>query len=247
MTGRGIAKAGLLVAGGVALFLWGVAVGAFRLAPFDTLWSVGNRLDRSVEGPFVNPHAVREGRNDAWLGTDADIVMLGDSITNGGRWNEMLPGRIVANRGVNGDTVGGLRQRLPLVLQAKPETIVLMIGINDIMAGNDVAYITREYEAIVRAMAPETRLILMSTLPCGAPVCDPRKRNAVETLNTSIAALAARMDVERVDINPVLAPQGLLDPTVTDDGIHLNGKGYRLWQSHLLPVLGPAGKMVRSP
>lgn len=233
MTRGRVLKTLLAILAALAIFLWGVAVGSFRLFPFDWLWSAGNQLDRSVEGPFINPHAMRAARDDQWLKTDADIVMLGDSMTAGGRWNEMLPDHLVANRGIPGDTVGGIQQRLPAIIALKPEQLVLMIGINDIMAGNDVRYISLAYQDIIQTLTPHTRLILMSTLSCRAPLCDAGKIARVRELNTQIKAIAAQHNLVFVDLNTRFAPAGPLDARLTDDGLHLNGEGYRLWQEML--------------
>ncbi|MGB9898194.1 GDSL-type esterase/lipase family protein, partial [Thermanaerothrix sp.] len=61
-----------------------------------------------------------------------DIVFLGDSITDGARWDELFPGLSVKNRGINADTTRGVLARLDSILQGQPAAIFLLIGTNDL-------------------------------------------------------------------------------------------------------------------
>ena len=62
-----------------------------------------------------------------------DIVMLGNSLTEfGGDWSKRLGFKHVRNRGIAGDNVDGVLNRLDAILSKKPKAILLMIGINDI-------------------------------------------------------------------------------------------------------------------
>lgn len=68
------------------------------------------------------------------------IVCIGDSLTvcggDGGRYTDWLqtwlPEYIIINKGVNGDTLAGGRQRFqPDVLELKPDVVVIELGAND--------------------------------------------------------------------------------------------------------------------
>ncbi|MCP3895963.1 MAG: sialate O-acetylesterase, partial [Bacteroides sp.] len=67
-----------------------------------------------------------------------DIVFLGNSITNGGEWAELLNNKRVKNRGISGDICQGVYDRLDPILKGKPAKIFLLIGINDISRGTPV-------------------------------------------------------------------------------------------------------------
>ena len=41
-------------------------------------------------------------------GSRADIVMIGDSITDYAEWSELFPNKKIANRGIGGDTTKGV-------------------------------------------------------------------------------------------------------------------------------------------
>ena len=57
------------------------------------------------------------------------IVMLGDSITEGGEWVELFPGTPVRNRGIGGDTTTGLLARLAQVTGGEPAITTLKASI----------------------------------------------------------------------------------------------------------------------
>ena len=47
----------------------------------------------------------------------SDIIMLGNSLTDGAEWNELLNNRHVKNRGIVGDIVQGLYERMEPILK----------------------------------------------------------------------------------------------------------------------------------
>lgn len=228
-------KRALLLMLGLALFGWGVAVGTYRIFPFSLIYAARQEVGKVTNGPFVNDAAVRMGQNEAFLATDADVAMVGDSITDAARWNEMFPGLIIANRGIDGDTIGGLSKRLDAIIATRAETIFLMIGINDIFGGNDVGYIVGRYEDVVARLKPDAKVILQSTLQCSRTFCSDGQRAKVEALNAALAQVAKRQGVTYVDLNARFAPGGSLSPAYTYDGVHLNSAGFALWREMLAP------------
>lgn len=63
-----------------------------------------------------------------------DIIFLGNSITNGGEWAELLGNPHVKNRGISGDRADTMLDRLHVITKGKPAKIFLLIGINDLAA-----------------------------------------------------------------------------------------------------------------
>lgn len=67
------------------------------------------------------------------LGVDStSIVFLGNSLTHGCEWHELLKMPNVVNRGINGDIVEGIRERAESVVKGHPAKIFLMVGANDV-------------------------------------------------------------------------------------------------------------------
>ena len=68
----------------------------------------------------------------------SDIIFLGNSITNGGEWAELLGNPHAKNRGISGDTTQGVLDRLSTITKGKPSKIFLLIGTNDLSRGKSV-------------------------------------------------------------------------------------------------------------
>ena len=165
-----------------------------------------------------------------------DIVMLGDSITEGGEWGEIFPALPIRNRGISGDTTTGVLARLQAIVDAKPRAIFLKIGTNDLTLGpeRDVSY--QQYRSIVatiQALSAGTDIYVQSVLPRGVELQDD-----VEHYNAQISTIANELGVTYIDLYPAfLAPDGSIRDDLTLDEVHLTGNGYRLWQSLLEPTM----------
>ncbi|MEZ4300189.1 MAG: GDSL-type esterase/lipase family protein [Polyangiaceae bacterium] len=171
-------------------------------------------------------------------------VFLGDSLTERGEWAELFGDASLRNRGVAGDTTTGVLARVDLVTSLAPERVFLLVGVNDLGAGEPVPAIAERYAAIVSALAkgaPAAKLYCESVFPVreGAPrLIDNDK---IRALNAAIAKIAAERGCTYVDVQRALVDgAGELDASFTVDGLHLNGKGYAVWASALAPLLRPA-------
>lgn len=169
----------------------------------------------------------------------ADVVLLGDSLTDWGEWHELLQ-RAVINRGIAGDTTEDVRARLGPVLAATPKTIALMVGVNDLLRGGTVDGTAGGVLAIVkeiRAKAPGTRLLVQSILPIRVPG-DVEVNAWIDRVNARLAAGAAAGGYEYLDVSrAVRGPDGALDQRFTTDGLHLSGEGYQAWANVLRKAL----------
>jgi len=166
----------------------------------------------------------------------ADVVMLGDSLTEGGGdWRELFPDFVVKNRGIGSDTTEGVLGRLDEVIGRKPKVVVVLIGINDVLRGVDPAKIIFRIEEILRRLkasgtAPIMQSILLTTY-------EPATNAIIASVNAEIAAWCAEEKITFLNLNVVLSPSGMLDPAISTDGIHLNSTGYLKWSAVLYPVL----------
>lgn len=173
-----------------------------------------------------------------------DIVMLGDSITDGCEWAELLPGHNMKNRGISGDTCSGVFDRLQPILEGKPRKLFLMIGINDLSQGATPQQIADGNRAIIRRFkqeSPGTQIHLQSLLPvndCYNRFLHATAKSAmVPTVNALLRRVAEEEKVSYIDLFPHFAVQGKLNPKLSNDGLHLTGPGYTLWRSIIEPLL----------
>ena len=178
--------------------------------------------------------------------TSADIVFLGNSITNGAEWCELFDDPHVKNRGISGDTTDGVYDRLEQIVSGHPKKIFLMIGINDVSRGRTTAEIAAGIRAIARrivAESPSTRLYLQSVLPVndcyGRFEGHTSRYRQVADINAEIQRIAADLGAMYVDLyTPFALPDsGKMRPELTNDGLHLLGAGYILWREIVTPYV----------
>ncbi|TVQ15083.1 MAG: hypothetical protein EA361_06455, partial [Bacteroidetes bacterium] len=177
--------------------------------------------------------------------TPGEIIMLGNSITNGANWSELFNNPNIRNRGISGDNTFGILHRLEEVTASRPEKIFLLIGINDISKETPVEVILNNYRRIVeriREDSPDTRLYLQSIMPTSNEFDHfPRAYNRekeIEAVNQGIEMLAARYGATFIDLHPhFLDEHGKLNKEFTNDGLHLMGEGYLHWARILRPYI----------
>ena len=169
------------------------------------------------------------------------ILFLGNSITERGPWQELLPGKPVVNRGIGGDNTFGLLARLDSHLLIKPKVIFLLIGINDIGRGLPTEVSANNYRRIVeriRTVCPKAKLYIQSILPMNERILTAaylkNKKDKVIALNNEIKKIAAEYALTFIDLHPVFADeQGELHANMTIDGIHLRPAAYAKWVEFL--------------
>ena len=100
--------------------------------------------------------------------TSKDIVMLGNSLTEGGGdWSARLGKKNVRNRGIIGDEVMGIYDRLHQILPGHPAKLFLLIGVNDIshdLAPDSIVDMIRMTVERIRKESPDTKLYLQKLL-----------------------------------------------------------------------------------
>jgi lysophospholipase L1-like esterase len=207
------------------------------LLSMPTAWSQ-KKIDSSYNNTYY------QGRMELFRsvgGLKKAIVFLGNSITERGQWHELLPGKVIMNRGIGGDNTFGVLARLDSVLLYQPKKIFLLIGINDIGRGLPVAVIAENYRRIVqriRTVAPKTTLYVQSVLPMNDAVLKAEylknKKDTILQLNKAIIEVANNYQLQYLNLHEVFADeQGDLKKMFTMDGIHLNPAAYVVWVDYL--------------
>lgn len=214
------------------LLVAAIAFALHKYGGFRNLWAKIN--NRGIEKTYFH----RKNLFEMLPPKDGAIVMLGNSITAGGEWAELLGNPNVLNRGIPGDHCDGMRERLGEVLRHHPSKIFLMAGVNDL------AFISPEktwpkYERLVNEIltkSPATKLYLQSVLPVNNLVSPtPVDNEDVRALNAKIKEFAQTKNLVYIDLYNVLQDlDGNLDAAYTLDGIHINGLAYRKWADVLL-------------
>ncbi len=162
------------------------------------------------------------------------IVMLGDSITAWGNWHLFFPPSRVINKGVAGYTTQNILSEINATIILRPNSIFLMIGINDLLRGVSVEQTFKQYTLIVDTLQKnKITVVMQATLECSRPQCGSTVDD-VRALNQKLQAFAVARNIQWLDLNPGLTNdvQGLL-PKYTWDGLHLSKAAYLHWAERL--------------
>lgn len=169
------------------------------------------------------------------------IVFLGDSITEGGHWNELLQNPEAINRGIGGNTTADVLARLQQIYPLQPRQLFLMIGINDLNRGVPVAETLENYRRLFDGLAthlPHTQVLVQSVLPVNDDWFFDVDGADILRINRFLKEEAGRRGHVFVDLYPAFSDErGQLLRTLSNDGIHLLGAGYALWRDRIAALL----------
>ena len=165
-----------------------------------------------------------------------NIIFIGDSLIEWFDWDQRFPAHSVQNLGISGETVEMLFARLPYVIKTHPKAdlVFLMTGINNVaMEETDII---PTYKGIVKRIGegyPDAGLHLTSLLPTLLPwIAD----STITNLNARISELAGDIGADFDDIYSLFKGAGVRE-TLSEDGIHINALGYKVWSDALEPVI----------
>ena len=188
-------------------------------------------------------YEIQRALHAAYRTDHADVVMLGNSITYGANWSELLGRPGVVNRGIGGDNTYGFIARLPDVIRLHPKLCFIMGGINDIFADIPVDTVFKNYCTILRTLQSNSIIpIIQSTLYVSLRWNRAGEKNpVVTTLNDRLRAYAAEHRMTFIDLNAQLSDGAVLRDEFTSDGVHLTAPGYIRWAHELDRVLTSNG------
>jgi beta-glucosidase len=178
---------------------------------------------------------------------DAELLMIGDSITQGwegaGRdvWAKYYGKRHAVNLGIGGDQTQHVLWRLDHgnLDGIHPKLAVLMIGTNN-SASNTPEQIAAGIQAMVaklRSTLPKTKVLVLAIFPRG-PNSENKLRKVNEAVNERIAKLADDKDVFYLDIGKkFLKEDGTLTKEIMPDLLHLSPAGYEIWATSIEPTV----------
>ncbi|MBF2067616.1 MAG: G-D-S-L family lipolytic protein [Calothrix sp. C42_A2020_038] len=172
-------------------------------------------------------------------------ILLGDSLS---LWfpSELLPEeRTWLNQGISGETSTGLLKRLNLFDRTQPETIFIMIGINDLIRGVESSKILdnhRQIIAYLKRKHPKSQIVVQSILPHGGEEATWEGKekllaipnNWIRELNQQLQTIAIQEGIKYLDLHPLFVnKQGNIRLDLSTDGLHLSKDGYLVWRSAL--------------
>lgn len=209
----------------------------------------------------VNTAVVAATRTDPWIlerqaecvrrareAASADVIFLGDSITQGWEgegaehWQRAFAPLGALNLGVSGDRTENVLWRLEQapIGRLNPKAIVLLIGTNNLGHGTHtgeetLAGVQRVIETL-RNQAPQARLFVLEVFPRGERFNS--MRGELAQLNQSLRARQAELGCETLAIGDRWVQRdGSISSVDMPDHLHLSAAAYGEWADALAPVL----------
>lgn len=171
--------------------------------------------------------------------TSNEIILLGDSITDGNEWAELFGNSRLKNRGISGDVTKGVLYRLEEITESNPAQIFIMIGVNDLARGISVDTVLFNYSKIIdqiQQASPSTEVYVQSILPVNDNFSQFSshidKTLQIRQANSRLVRLSEQKGATFINLfDEFSTDEDRLNPNYTEDGLHLNGQGYMVWKS----------------
>jgi lysophospholipase L1-like esterase len=206
----------------------------FFIGSFLNGWSQIAKWDSTFR---PNNYDLKAEQFKAFPNSGKDIIFLGNSITAGTDWMELLGRTDVRNRGISGDITFGVLQRLDEVTEGKPAKVFILIGINDISRNIPDSVIVGNYQKIIQRIkkeSPSTKIYFQTLLPVNNEFTAFKnhynKDEHILYVNASLKVIGVKEKITVIDLyQHFLDAQNKLDKKYTIDGLHLNTAGYQVW------------------
>jgi lysophospholipase L1-like esterase len=171
--------------------------------------------------------------------TSGASIIAGDSIVQ--RIPPTLLNNKVLNQGISGESSIGLLNRANQIASNKPKTVVLAVGINDLLAGRnreDVYKNLMETVKRINTASPTTKIYIQSILPKSAPdeitaINKDYKDKIANVQNKDILWINDRLRASGGTsysyfdaYSSIVSSNGSIKKEFTTDGIHLTGSAY---------------------
>ena len=164
-------------------------------------------------------------RKWAWIWPQ-DYAFIGDSLTLNCSWRR-ITGRplstIVLAEG--GRTIRQITSQVWLAHSLGARHLFINAGGNDILLLEQTDQIARDFDFLLRQIQGEQTAVV-TLIPY---VSDVAMAPSITAANAVIADLARRRGFPVIDLNPILASDGVRRPEMTNDGIHLTQQACIVW------------------
>jgi lysophospholipase L1-like esterase len=174
------------------------------------------------------------------------IIFLGNSLTQYFELAEIFDNPSVRNRGIHGDMMTSVLQRLSPIIASQPKKIFIEIGINDLEQKVPEEQLLQNYQRLLdtlKASCAGTTIYVQSLLPVADKsellpgYCSPEMNRLIANVNQQLKELAVNRKCIYIDVHPHMLKGDELNPTFSVDGVHLSGEGYLQWAKVLKPYV----------
>lgn len=166
----------------------------------------------------------------------ADVVFVGNSITDMHDWAQAFGNPHFLNRGVSGALSSEILEHIDGVVEGRPKAVFLMVGTNDLGSGYTPEQVAENIRQIIEKFqkeSPQTKIYLESILPSTVGI---RTLEAEKRTNELLRQMANDSHVTYVDLwNPLF--DICMNRSNTLDGLHLKASGYKIWCDLIAPYM----------
>ena len=167
-----------------------------------------------------------------WKGKSlgVDNIFIGDSITAAGRnWGSPFT---TINLAANGYTVWQVNLQLNRTKDYKATNLFILAGTNDVIGLRE--FNLDQFEEDYTQLLDKALESGLRTFVTEIPFTVHEKHNrAIASANRIIRKLTLDKGITCVDLNSIIAPNGILLGEYSLDGVHLNPSAYTQWRTLL--------------
>ena len=204
----------------------------------------GSQLNAQQKPPFWDDIQAFRREDSVHQPAKNAILFIGSSSFT--KWTDVadyFPGYKIINRGFGGSTLADqIRYVNNIVFPYHPHEIIIYCGEND-LASSDKVTGQMVYERfvhlfqLIRKKLPNVPIVFISLKP--SPSRWQLRKKMITANNKIKAFLATKQKTAFVDVyHKMLDKEGLpIKEIYLDDSLHMNAKGYTIWQKELKPHL----------
>jgi lysophospholipase L1-like esterase len=196
----------------------------------------------AAQPPFWNEIAEFKHRDSIQRPPAKAIVLVGSSSFR--KWTGVqndFPGYPIINRGFGGSTLDDvIRYAGAIIYPYRPREVVIYCGDNDLAAGRSAKKVYKRFVKLydmIRKRLGNIDIVYVSIKPSPSrEKLMPEMEQANDLIRNFMAqrSHASFVDVYHLMLNAQGRP---IDSLFIADKLHMNEKGYKIWQQALLPYL----------
>lgn len=163
-----------------------------------------------------------------------DILLVGDSMVA-----YFKPSKSWCMQGISGDTTIGLMKRIHAIKKVSPKRVIVHIGTNDLVLTDLTLEETLNNMKEIRHELEPIDVLFCTPIPVDEHAMS--ENNHLRT-NESLRMLRNMMldafdQNHIIDMHPLFYQDGLPETLHVGDGLHLNTKGYHMYEHALIPYM----------
>jgi lysophospholipase L1-like esterase len=194
--------------------------------------------------PFANEIAAFKKQDSISFPPKNAILMVGSSSFR--MWkdvNSYFPGYTIINRGFGGSTLPDvIRYANDIIMPYEPRQVIIYCGDNDLASSDTVTaeMVFQRFETLYNMIRKQYRKTSIAFVALKPSPSRQRLLPKVEKANTLISEfLKKKKRTVFIDVfHPMLLPDGTIMPDIfLEDKLHMNAKGYAIWQKAIAPYL----------